>query len=393
MKLSSLNVINIVKSIQFIFLIPPAMVMRLWKRDIWLISERYDQARDNGFIFFKYMKQKHPEKEVYYIINRKSVDYGKVKQYESIIEYNSLKHNLYYCISKVHISAHINGCCPADAPICRRIKETFGIHDVFLPHGVSYGISKFCLQQYARQDLFICSGRAEYENVRDNYGYTDKEVVYTGFPRLDEWHAISVNMKQIVLMPTWRLYYAQNPETVFEHTEYFIKYQELIKNENLCRFLKETGTILVFYLHHEMRKYVSSFRTSLPFIEIVDSDEKYDIQELLKSSALLITDYSSVHFDFAYMEKPVVYYQFDQTEFYERQYQKSAFCAEKDGFGPVVYHAEDLVNTIKELYHRNYIMQPVYKERMKAFYQLHDKKNCERVYDAINKRIQEKWER
>lgn len=30
--------------------------------DIWLIAERGDEARDNGYAFYKYMKENHPEK-------------------------------------------------------------------------------------------------------------------------------------------------------------------------------------------------------------------------------------------------------------------------------------------------------------------------------------------
>ena len=129
--------------------------------------------------------------------------------------------------------------------------------------------------------------------------YLDR--VPTGFPRLDGWHHIQVNPRQIVLMPTWRLYLAQNPNTVFEETAYFRAYRDLINSPELSNLLIEKDLKLVFYLHHNMRKYVDSFHTDCPNIEVVYRDDTYDIQELLKESALLITDYSSVHFDFAYM--------------------------------------------------------------------------------------------
>lgn len=263
------------------------------------------------------------------------------------------------------------------------MKYPLGIKDVFLPHGVSYGVSEFCLQKYARQDLFICSGKPEYDNVLANYGYKPEEVAYTGFPRLDGWHKITVNPKQIVLMPTWRLYLAQNPETVFENTLYFKAFQGLIQDRELTAFLKSKDLKLIFYLHNEMRKYVASFHTDSENIEIVDTDDKYDIQELLKSSAMLITDYSSVHFDFAYMNKPVVYFQFDQQTFFSRQYEKSDFSAEEDGFGPVVYTEEALVQAIKEQHDNGFQMQQLYHDRMRAFYQLYDERNCERVWGAV----------
>ena len=61
----------------------------------------------------------------------------------------------------------------------------------------------------------------------------------------------------------------------------------------------------------------------------VDNSE-IDIQNLLKDSALMITDYSSVFMDFAYMEKPEIYFQFDEDQFRSTHYAKGYFDYKKD---------------------------------------------------------------
>ena len=363
--------------------IPVALISRALNPNVWIITERSGQARDNGYCFFKYMQEQHPEKKVFYVIDKNARDYQKIKKYGHIIQYDSWMHYFYYCLSKIHISAHVNGCAPSNSPIIRRIRWILKTKTVFIPHGVSYGISEFCLKKYAHIDLFICSGKKEYENVLRNYGYDESEVAYTGFPRLDRWHDIKVNQKQIVLMPTWRLYLAQDPETVFENTKYFKAYQDLIQDAELSEFLRKNDIKMVFYLHHEMRKYVNSFSTECENIEVVYKDDTYDIQELLKESALLITDYSSVHFDFAYMKKPVIYYQFDREEFFEKQYLPGMFKVDKDGFGPVVQKKNLLINEIKDAYETGFQMQEKYYNRMREFYQIYDDKNCERVFQEI----------
>lgn len=49
----------------------------------------------------------------------------------------------------------------------------------------------------------------------------------------------------------------------------------------------------------------------------------------------MVTDYSSVAFDFAYMKKSLVYAQFDREAFFEGQtYDEGYFNYETDGFGP-----------------------------------------------------------
>lgn len=387
MKIPSLNKQNIITSIKFCLIVPIALIVRKFRKNIWIISERYDQARDNGYCFFKYVREEQKEQEIYYIIDKKAADYQKIKDFENVIQYDSWKHFLYYCIANVHISAHVGGCAPSNSPICRRLKPILKYKTVFIPHGVSYGIAEFCLQKYAKIDLFVCSGKLEYENVLKNYGYSQKEVVYTGFPRQDSWHKVEVNPKQILVMPTWRLYLAQNPNTVFENTTYYRHYQELLQDKMLHKFLEENDLKLIFYLHHNMQKYVNSFSTDCPNIEIVYKEETYDIQELLKSSAIMITDYSSVHFDFAYMKKPVIYYQFDKEEFLNKQYTSGMFVFETMGFGPLVYEKKHLIREIQDSWKSGFSVQKIYNDRMHKFYQIYDDNNCERVYDEVIKLV------
>lgn len=385
MKISSLTPRRLLNAVRTILLLPPALIARCFRPEMWIITERPDQARDNGYCFFKYLKMYHPEQRAYYIIDKNSKDYNKVAPFGDTIQFDSLKHYFYYCMSPIHISAHVGGCNPSDNPFVRRAKKIIGFQDVFLPHGVSYGVSEFCLAKYARIDLFICSGKPEYDNVLSNYGYTKDQVVYTGFPRLDSWHNIKTNPNQILLMPTWRLYLAQDPSTVFENTEYYKAYQNLIDSDELKDFLVNNELKLIFYLHHNMQKYAESYHTNCPNIEVVYNDETYDIQELLKESALLITDYSSVHFDFAYMGKPVLYYQFDKEEFWNKQYEQSDFDASKDGFGPVAYDLKQLICDLEQAYREGFRLQGKFEYRMKQFYQIWDDKNCERVYQEIIK--------
>ena len=78
---------------------------------------------------------------------------------------------------------------------------------------------------------------------------------------------------------------------------------------------------LVFYPHIEMQKDSRRFKSGSDRITIV-SKETHDVQKLLMDCALLVTDYSSVFFDVAFLRKPVVYYQFDEEEFRKYHYQK-----------------------------------------------------------------------
>ena len=386
MHIKSINKQNIWTSLKFVVIMPWALVARLWEKDVWIITERSNQARDNGYCFYQYVREKHPEQKIIYIIDKSAPDYNKICKYKTIIQFDSLAHYYYYCLSKIHISAHVGGCIPSYSPIAKRLKRFLKIKDVFLPHGVSYGISEFCLRKYANIDLFICSGKPEYENILNNYGYNDKEVAYTGFPRLDKWYNIKINTRQILLMPTWRSYIALCPEMDIRNTIYFKTYQELLNNKELEDFLYDNNLHLVFCLHNDMQQYVRAFSTTCSNI-IIKQPNQYDIQEVLKESALLITDYSSVHFDFAYMNKPVIYFPFDTEVFFEKQYKKSFFDPEKNGFGEVVYTIGQLINAIKQSYNLGFSLKGRYLENMQNFYTIKDGNNNSRVFMEIKKRL------
>lgn len=97
---------------------------------------------------------------------------------------------------------------------------------------------------------------------------------------------------------------------------------------------------------------------------------------------MLITDYSSVAFDFAYMNKPLIYYHFDYRKYRKNQHPEGYFKYEKDGFGPVVKTKESLYKYIDEIID-DFKNTKKYEERVKQFFDLRDKNNCKRIYEKI----------
>ncbi len=104
-------------------------------------------------------------------------------------------------------------------------------------------------------------------------------------------------------------------------------------------------------------------------------------------SDLLVTDYSSVAFDFAYLRKPVIYYQTDKEEFFSgaHTYEKGYFDYEGDGFGEIECSVEALVDRIIEYMKNGCELKEVYRERIDATFPFSDQNNCKRVYEEILK--------
>ena len=140
---------------------------------------------------------------------------------------------------------------------------------------------------------------------------------------------------------------------------------------------------LIFYPHIELQKELDKFRSPSERV-VLAGWQDYDVQTLLMRCDLLITDYSSVFFDLGYMEKPVIYYQFDKEEFLKYHYQKGYFSYEDHGFGPVVTTEEELADAVAECAANDFRLEEKYRRRLDAFYSVRDERNCERTYKILS---------
>jgi CDP-glycerol glycerophosphotransferase (TagB/SpsB family) len=122
---------------------------------------------------------------------------------------------------------------------------------------------------------------------------------------------------------------------------------------------------------------------------IFANKQNYDIPTLMRESKLLITDYSGVGFDFAYMYKPVLYYQFDKEEYYRGHYLHSeVYSMEEDGLGSVVCSEHQLMEELRLLLEDRFVMPSKYMKRVDDFFTYHDNKNCERIYKAVTSMLE-----
>ena len=185
-------------------------------------------------------------------------------------------------------------------------------------------------------------------------------------------------------MPTWRkkLFYVNNNEE-FKKTDYFKHYNSLINNKELEKILKKHNIKLIFYPHYEIQRYISSFKGNDNVV--IASNKEYDIQELLRNCKMMITDYSSVFFDVAYQSKPIIYYQFDVEDFRKYHYAEGYFKYQNDGFGDVVNNENELIRSLNKIVNNNYTLEKKYANRVNSFFQIRDNKNCERIYNEIER--------
>ena len=120
------------------YLLTPIALLLYKNKYPWIICERGDDARDNGYIFYKFLRQERMFINAIYLIDKKSVDYPKVAKLGKVVKYKSLKHWLLYIAAEARFTTHLAAFAPGNY-----IGEYFKHHkqrgiNVFLQHGITH---------------------------------------------------------------------------------------------------------------------------------------------------------------------------------------------------------------------------------------------------------------
>ena len=377
------------KNVFLLFILwPAAAVLRRTNkayRHLWLVMERGFDARDNAYWFFRYLRERQPQINACFVIDSASPDRGKVAQLGRTVPWRSLRHYLMYLAADMLISTHVQPVAPDLMAYyhLRRIGIRPRGRQIFLQHGIIKDEMKWMRYPRLKVDFFASGGKLEYDYLVSEFGFPEGVVQYTGLCRFDNLIRGNDPSNEILVMPTWRGSDYPKGERFYE-TAFYRHFQSMLDNPRLLALLEERDLKLIFYPHIELQTELDKFRSPSERI-ILAGWRDYDVQTLLMRCSLLITDYSSVFFDAGYMEKPVIYYQFDVEEFRKFHYQEGYFSYEEHGFGPVVHTEEALADAVCECAGNGFRMQKKYRDRLEAFYPVRDGENCRRTYQILSR--------
>ncbi|EPT6722397.1 CDP-glycerol:glycerophosphate glycerophosphotransferase [Campylobacter coli] len=368
--------------VKFIFM---EMLSNIKISDIWLLMDKDYEADDNAEHLYRYIMQNHPKQKIAFALRKESSDWERLeKEGFNLIEFGSFEFERIIKKASKVISSH------CDEYLTKYITNRSQF--VFIQHGVILNnLSRWL--NFKKINLFITSTQAEYDSIANDYNcykFGKKEVVLTGLARHDALLKNNrSNVKQILIMPTWRKNIVNSVvansgkrklNLDFKQTMYFKKYNSLINNNLLKKVCQEYGYTIVFNPHPNIMPYLKEFNFP-SYIKIANQNES--LQKLFCNSSLMITDYSSVAFEMAYLEKPVIYYQFDKEEFFTSQWQKGYFDYKKDGFGPVVENEENLLKELESLLQNDCKPFGVYKDNIDSTFVFKDGRCCERIYAML----------
>jgi CDP-glycerol glycerophosphotransferase (TagB/SpsB family) len=244
--------------------------------------------------------------------------------------------------------------------------------------------------------VFVTSTQDEYDYVSgySPFKFSPKEVRLTGLPRFDVLlergaEVSEVDRDLILVMPTWRDYLVSGMKGAsndrsriegFAETDYARSLSRLLCDPRLAADLRSAGKRLVFMPHPNMKPYLQDFDAP-EHVEVRSYDDT-DVREMIIHATALVTDYSSIAFNAAYLRVPVVYFQFDQEEYQQSHTERPGyFRYERDGFGPVSRTAEAAIMELAKITAGDFA--PHFRERMDRAFPVRDGRNRERVFEAM----------
>ena len=362
---------------------------------IWIISDKLNLAGDNGEYFFRYLKKKNPIGiNFYFLLNKNCSEYNRLKSLGNILEFGSELHfDIFLKSDKIISSVFEEWVINPFSNDYRYMRDLIHFDFIFIQHGIiKDDLSKYLNRFRTNISLFITSSEKEYKSIlNSNYGYNENNVILTGLPRFDNLQRLHnlINKEKIVLiLPTWRMYikgtydsksYKSIYSKSFNLTKFYAFYNNLINNDELLKNMENLNYTGIICLHPYFSNQWLDFNQNKLF-----STRKFcDYQNLILKSSLLVTDYSSVFFDFAYLKKPIVYTHFDYVEYRNNHYQNGYFNYLKNGFGPVCYDFNCSIKQIILKIKNGCYIEKIYLQRIKNFFKYNDEKNNERLFHLL----------
>ena len=365
-------------------------------RHIQLVYEKFCMmAQDNGYYFFKYCMDHEEEKRqnnhIYYVITKDAPDRKKLDAYQShLVDFMSIRHMIYMIAAELLVSTdtrnHLYAMRQRGSILKRYLRKK---PLVFLQHGVTalkkvdffYGKGKS-----GSCNLFVVTSDFEKKIVEDYFGYAEDEIVNSGFARWDVLEDKSEGLREILIMPTWRAWLENVTLEEFKESDYFHNYMALLNSPRFHCFLEKNDLLANFYLHSKFREFIQDFSVESDRIRLIVFGEE-PANELMMRCKMLVTDYSSVCWDVFYLDKPVVFFQFDRDKYMEAH--GSYLDMDRELFGDCAQDVDGLLTYMERCADDHFVVRPEYEKMQKSFYKYFDDQNSRRICDSIVK----KWPR
>ena len=357
--------------------------------NLWLISG----YGGNEEALFQYICENHPEIEVYLIEKNKAVSFDGSLKKDSFISY------IYIQLAQVLICTH-----SLSHNLGYTSKELNHALKVQVFHGV-FGLKRKSLDNQRKMneyDIVIASSEHE-KKIKEKWKIDSNKIYITGLPRHDillqkhmKFSAYKKNELGILYVPTWRVWLKKGRKQhyldyIFNRynaslDEYVNSIQEFLNNERLSAIIKKYNIRFNVFFHPNMKFYLKKLIGTINKLDNINViNEAKNVQDEIVKNNILITDYSSIAWEFLLLRKPVIFFHFDLAK-YLSSGEGSYIDLIGKLFGPVGYEPDEVISIIESTLMADYFNEHYETLSDKArskYIPFEDGNNCKRVVNSI----------
>lgn len=359
---------------------------------IWLYFDKLYKADDNGEFAIKYSCKLKDNIHHYYILNRDSYDFPRLKKDGiPLLKFNSLRHKLMTLYAENIVATHpdILRVCGYGKNMGEAFKNIYNANIICIAHGLTMQKNAEVQNRiYDNTMFYTTSSKYEVEHLlKPAYGYSKDQVALTGMARFDVM--ISDDKRRILITPTWRRSVSgtsnfnspRGYNNDFKESAYYKIYNSLINDKKLIDCAKKTGYKIIFLLHPAMSAQIDDYDKN-DYVEFLQATSDISYNDILSKASLMVTDYSGVQYDFAYMHKPIIYY---HHKLLPPRFEQGALNYETMGFGEICTTHEQIISLLIKYMKNNCQIEEKYEKRINDFFAFNDHNNGKRIYEAILK--------
>ena len=360
------------------------------KKRFVVVMDRPNKAGDNGQALYEHIMRygsRRLKKCTYFVLSKGSEERKDLPRKTHVIEPKSLRHKLIFLNARIVYSSH--NARQFYMPFAHKGKYYADLLDykfVWLQHGINQNdVASSANRLRTEDDFLVTSVEGERDDFRgETYFYEPGQILLTGLPRYDK---LKSNPERIVtIAPTWRsslcgkILASGFHEAVpgFAGSEYYTVFRQLLSSDRLKALLLKYGYQCQFLCHMGFACYEDYFEELASERVRVLHQADVDYSRIFEESSLFITDYSSTAFDFVYLKKPLIYFQFDELT----QYGPGWFSYRENGLGPIVETVDQTIDMIEHYLANDCRVDSYYAKRIDSFFAYRDKNNCKRILDA-----------
>ena len=360
------------------------------KKRIWIYFDKSYKAGDNGEYALRYAASQDDGIEKVFYIEKLSKDGQRlIREGYKVIEPGSDEGALYALFAEVIFMTHI----PPFHKLGFKNENLVYFRDLLkskiirMYHGYPITRSSSYAKMGSNATAVVVASNYERElYTNEDNCFKKEEIIDSGNPRYDD--LVDDSRNQILIAPTWRPALVGRTEPngkteynpKFKESGFYELYNQVLTNEKLLETARRKGYKIKLFFHPKFEAQTVDFETT-DVVEALSPTEDIDYVTIMKKSNLMVTDFSSVQYDFAYMRKPVVYYH-DPVLPYWRI---TNFDYENIGFGEICKSADELAEVLCDYIENDCKIKEEYKNRYENFFVQSDRNSGKRLYEAVRK--------